>query len=218
MPSQPIMPQFETAVESGCLLNTVTTGFRLLVCTCFSIYMQQWHRLRYNFRNDADIHIYRLLKAEHKTQGWNVSPGVKALLIHSLTYGTRWGRMSSHKWCRCISFGIFNCVFMPSCVQIIFHWNLSSVLFHRKIQCNNIMPFFFLVGIALSVLPMYLGEITPRQIRGSIGQFNSIFICLGVFTGQVLGLPELLGQVSVGENVDFWEPLISVFLPHMVFT
>ncbi|KAJ8397818.1 hypothetical protein AAFF_G00435070 [Aldrovandia affinis] len=51
-------------------------------------------------------------------------------------------------------------------------------------------------GIALSALPMYLGEISPREIRGSIGQFNSIFICLGVFTGQVLGLPELLGQES----------------------
>ncbi|XP_066576125.1 solute carrier family 2, facilitated glucose transporter member 9 isoform X2 [Amia ocellicauda] len=49
-------------------------------------------------------------------------------------------------------------------------------------------------GIALSALPMYLGEISPKQIRGSIGQFNSIFICIGVFTGQVLGLPELLGQ------------------------
>ncbi|XP_054640099.1 solute carrier family 2, facilitated glucose transporter member 9 [Dunckerocampus dactyliophorus] len=51
-------------------------------------------------------------------------------------------------------------------------------------------------GIALSVLPMYLGEISPRYIRGFIGQFNSILICLGVFTGQVLGLPELLGQES----------------------
>lgn len=51
-------------------------------------------------------------------------------------------------------------------------------------------------GIALSALPMYLGEISPRHIRGSIGQFNSILICLGVFTGQVLGLPQLLGQES----------------------
>lgn len=51
-------------------------------------------------------------------------------------------------------------------------------------------------GIALSALPMYLGEISPRHIRGSIGQFNSVLICLGVFTGQVLGLPELLGQES----------------------
>ncbi|KAM9859956.1 solute carrier family 2, facilitated glucose transporter member 9 [Aulostomus maculatus] len=51
-------------------------------------------------------------------------------------------------------------------------------------------------GIALSVLPMYLGEISPRRIRGSIGQFNSILICLGVFVGQVLGLPEFLGRES----------------------
>lgn len=51
-------------------------------------------------------------------------------------------------------------------------------------------------GIALSALPMYLGEISPKHIRGFIGQFNSILICLGVFTGQVLGLPELLGQES----------------------
>uniref|UniRef100_A0A8C5BMM0 Major facilitator superfamily (MFS) profile domain-containing protein n=1 Tax=Gadus morhua TaxID=8049 RepID=A0A8C5BMM0_GADMO len=51
-------------------------------------------------------------------------------------------------------------------------------------------------GIALCALPMYLGEISPRNIRGSIGQFNSILICLGVFTGQVLGLPQLLGQES----------------------
>ncbi|XP_078139792.1 solute carrier family 2, facilitated glucose transporter member 9 [Centroberyx gerrardi] len=51
-------------------------------------------------------------------------------------------------------------------------------------------------GIALSALPMYLGEISPRHVRGSIGQFNAILICLGVFTGQVLGLPELLGQES----------------------
>ncbi|KAL0977800.1 hypothetical protein UPYG_G00161320 [Umbra pygmaea] len=51
-------------------------------------------------------------------------------------------------------------------------------------------------GISLSALPMYLGEIAPRQVRGSIGQFNSVLICLGVFSGQVLGLPELLGQES----------------------
>ncbi|XP_064199931.1 solute carrier family 2, facilitated glucose transporter member 9 [Anguilla rostrata] len=51
-------------------------------------------------------------------------------------------------------------------------------------------------GIALSALPMYLGEISPKEIRGSIGQFNSVFICMGVFTGQVLGLPELFGQES----------------------
>ncbi|XP_043918530.1 solute carrier family 2, facilitated glucose transporter member 9 isoform X2 [Protopterus annectens] len=51
-------------------------------------------------------------------------------------------------------------------------------------------------GIALTALPMYLGEISPKQIRGSLGQVTAIFICCGVFSGQVLGLPELLGKES----------------------
>ncbi|XP_064419939.1 solute carrier family 2, facilitated glucose transporter member 9 [Latimeria chalumnae] len=51
-------------------------------------------------------------------------------------------------------------------------------------------------GIALSALPMYLGEISPKKIRGSLGQITSVLICAGVFVGQILGLPELLGKES----------------------
>ncbi|XP_040291590.1 solute carrier family 2, facilitated glucose transporter member 9-like [Bufo bufo] len=49
-------------------------------------------------------------------------------------------------------------------------------------------------GISLSVVPMYLGEVAPKNLRGFLGFMPSIFICLGVFTAQVLGLPELLGK------------------------
>uniref|UniRef100_A0A8C4VVR5 Solute carrier family 2, facilitated glucose transporter member 5 n=1 Tax=Gopherus evgoodei TaxID=1825980 RepID=A0A8C4VVR5_9SAUR len=49
-------------------------------------------------------------------------------------------------------------------------------------------------GICLSVVPMYLGEIAPKNLRGFLGLVPSIFICLGVFSAQVLGLPELLGE------------------------
>ncbi|KAM5191451.1 solute carrier family 2, facilitated glucose transporter member 9 [Mantella aurantiaca] len=52
-------------------------------------------------------------------------------------------------------------------------------------------------GIALSTLPMYLNEISPKRIRGSLGQVTAILICVGVFTGQVLGLPEIFGQESL---------------------
>lgn len=51
-------------------------------------------------------------------------------------------------------------------------------------------------GICLSVVPLYLGEIAPKNLRGFLGLMPSIFICLGVFFAQVLGLPELLGEVS----------------------
>uniref|UniRef100_A0A6Q2ZNQ6 Solute carrier family 2, facilitated glucose transporter member 5 n=1 Tax=Esox lucius TaxID=8010 RepID=A0A6Q2ZNQ6_ESOLU len=49
-------------------------------------------------------------------------------------------------------------------------------------------------GISLSVVPMYLGEIAPKNLRGFLGLVPSIFICLGVFVAQILGLHELLGK------------------------
>lgn len=51
-------------------------------------------------------------------------------------------------------------------------------------------------GISLSVVPMYLGEIAPKNLRGFLGLVPSIFIGTGVFTAQILGLHELLGKVE----------------------
>lgn len=45
------------------------------------------------------------------------------------------------------------------------------------------------------MVPMYLGEIAPKNLRGFLGLVPSIHICLGVFIAQVLGLSELLGKV-----------------------
>ncbi|TMS23738.1 Solute carrier family 2, facilitated glucose transporter member 9 [Larimichthys crocea] len=59
-------------------------------------------------------------------------------------------------------------------------------------------------GISLSVVPMYLGEIAPKNLRGFLGLIPSIHICLGVFIAQVLGLHELLGKE---EN---WPVLLSL--------
>uniref|UniRef100_A0A8C0G8V8 Major facilitator superfamily (MFS) profile domain-containing protein n=1 Tax=Chelonoidis abingdonii TaxID=106734 RepID=A0A8C0G8V8_CHEAB len=62
-------------------------------------------------------------------------------------------------------------------------------------------------GICLSVVPMYLGEIAPKNLRGFLGLVPSIFICLGVFSAQVLGLPELLGEVSAD---GYWPLFLSL--------
>ncbi|XP_072239864.1 solute carrier family 2 member 15b [Leuresthes tenuis] len=66
-------------------------------------------------------------------------------------------------------------------------------------------------GISLSVVPMYLGEIAPKNLRGFLGLVPSIHICLGVFIAQVLGLSELLGKE------EHWPLLLSlVVFPTMV--
>ncbi|KAM6939652.1 solute carrier family 2 member 15b [Xenentodon cancila] len=66
-------------------------------------------------------------------------------------------------------------------------------------------------GISLSVVPMYLGEIAPKNVRGFLGLVPSIHICLGVFIAQILGLSELLGKE------EHWPLLLSlVVFPTMV--
>ncbi|NXY49613.1 GTR9 protein, partial [Ceuthmochares aereus] len=47
-------------------------------------------------------------------------------------------------------------------------------------------------------------QIAPKNLRGFLGLIPSIFICLGVFFAQVLGLPELLGEDR------FWPLFLSV--------
>ncbi|XP_029377354.1 solute carrier family 2 member 15a [Echeneis naucrates] len=59
-------------------------------------------------------------------------------------------------------------------------------------------------GISLSAVPMYLGEIAPKNLRGFLGLVPSIFIGTGVFIAQVLGLHELLGKE------EHWPVFLSV--------
>lgn len=65
---------------------------------------------------------------------------------------------------------------------------------------TQLIQSFVSPGIGLSVVPMYLGEIAPKNLRGFLGLVPSIFICLGVFSAQVLGLSELLGKVLASSS------------------
>ncbi|XP_034021497.1 solute carrier family 2, facilitated glucose transporter member 5-like [Thalassophryne amazonica] len=58
---------------------------------------------------------------------------------------------------------------------------------------------------------MYLGEIAPKNLRGFLGLVPSIFIGVGVFLAQILGLHELLGKE------EHWPLFLSVMiLPTLV--
>uniref|UniRef100_A0A3B4BHN0 Solute carrier family 2, facilitated glucose transporter member 5 n=1 Tax=Periophthalmus magnuspinnatus TaxID=409849 RepID=A0A3B4BHN0_9GOBI len=94
---------------------------------------------------------------------------------------------------------------------------LSCWCFWDTNLCNvfTVLTIYFLIllstGISLSVVPMYLGEIAPKNLRGFLGLVPSIHICMGVFIAQVLGLGELLGKE------EHWPLLLSlVVFPTMV--
>ncbi|KAL8597083.1 hypothetical protein ACOMHN_057572 [Nucella lapillus] len=52
-------------------------------------------------------------------------------------------------------------------------------------------------GLNISLCPLYLAEIAPRRIRGSIGVFHQMGITIGILFAQILGLPQLLGTETL---------------------
>ncbi|KAM4582550.1 solute carrier family 2, facilitated glucose transporter member 9-like [Fundulus diaphanus] len=59
-------------------------------------------------------------------------------------------------------------------------------------------------GLGLSLHSMYLGEISPRKIRGRLTLTSATFASLGKLCGQFFGLSEILGRR------DLWHILLCV--------
>ncbi|XP_071393380.1 solute carrier family 2 member 9, like 1 [Centroberyx affinis] len=66
----------------------------------------------------------------------------------------------------------------------------------------------FLFGVAAglggSIHAIYLGESSPKHIRGMVTLTSSTFLSIGKLSGQILGLSEILGRE------DMWNILLSV--------
>ncbi|NXC30027.1 GTR5 protein, partial [Campylorhamphus procurvoides] len=51
-------------------------------------------------------------------------------------------------------------------------------------------------GLASNVVPMFLGEMSPKNLRGAIGIIPQLFITLGILVAQILGLNSILGNAK----------------------
>ncbi len=61
-------------------------------------------------------------------------------------------------------------------------------------------------GIFMGILPMYLNELPPQNLRGSLGTLNQLSIVFGILVSNILGLPDMLG------NQRLWPVLVSLTL------
>lgn len=51
-------------------------------------------------------------------------------------------------------------------------------------------------GLSSNVVPMYLGELAPKNLRGAIGIVPQLFITVGILTAQVFGIRNILGNAD----------------------
>ncbi|KAM9370199.1 solute carrier family 2, facilitated glucose transporter member 5-like [Phaethornis superciliosus] len=59
-------------------------------------------------------------------------------------------------------------------------------------------------GLASNVVPMFLGELSPKNLRGAIGVVPQLFITVGILSAQILGLNNILG------NAEGWPILLGL--------
>ncbi|KAB5546246.1 hypothetical protein PHYPO_G00069850 [Pangasianodon hypophthalmus] len=51
-------------------------------------------------------------------------------------------------------------------------------------------------GLSSNVVPMYLGELAPKNLRGAVGIVPQLFITVGILTAQVFGIRNILGNAE----------------------
>ncbi|XP_036901210.1 solute carrier family 2, facilitated glucose transporter member 5 isoform X2 [Sturnira hondurensis] len=59
-------------------------------------------------------------------------------------------------------------------------------------------------GLSSNVVPMYLGELAPKNLRGALGVMPQLFITVGILVAQIFGLRSLLA------TQDGWPILLAV--------
>ncbi|XP_028596582.2 solute carrier family 2, facilitated glucose transporter member 5-like isoform X1 [Podarcis muralis] len=51
-------------------------------------------------------------------------------------------------------------------------------------------------GLSSNVVPMYLGELSPKNLRGAVGVVPQLFITIGILAAQILGMRMILGSTE----------------------
>ncbi|XP_058619244.1 solute carrier family 2, facilitated glucose transporter member 5-like isoform X2 [Onychostoma macrolepis] len=155
--------------------------------------------------------------------GYNVavinSPAPEMQLFYTQIYEDRYGLMSDNLltllWSVTVSMyplgGFFGSLMVAPLVNkfgrkgtLLFN-NIFSIVPAIMMNVSEVVESFeiiivarFLVGICAglssNVVPMYLGEIAPKNYRGAIGIVPQLFITIGILVAQVFGIRNILGN------------------------
>uniref|UniRef100_A0A1I8EFC7 MFS domain-containing protein n=1 Tax=Wuchereria bancrofti TaxID=6293 RepID=A0A1I8EFC7_WUCBA len=52
-------------------------------------------------------------------------------------------------------------------------------------------------GLSSGLVPMYLTEISPVNLRGSLGSVAQLLVTIGILFSQIIGLPQILGSAKL---------------------
>lgn len=126
-------------------------------------------------------------------QGWVVSSLLAGATVGSFTGGSladKFGRTKTFVLDAIpLAVGTFLCAISKSVETMIIGRVLAG----------------FGIGISSAIVPLYISEISPTEIRGTLGSVNQLFICIGILAALVAGLP-------LAGNPSWWRTMFSIAL------
>ncbi|KAL2335258.1 hypothetical protein Fmac_016471 [Flemingia macrophylla] len=110
-------------------------------------------------------------------QGWIVSTLLAGATVGSFTGGSladKFGRTRTFQLAAIpLAIGAFLCATAQSVRPMIMGRLLAGIG----------------IGVTSAIVPLYISEISPTEIRGALGSVNQLFICIGILLALVAGLP-----------------------------
>lgn len=110
-------------------------------------------------------------------QGWVVSTLLAGATVGSFTGGTLADKFGRTRTFQLDAIPLAIGAFLSANAQ-----NVQTMLIGRLLAGIGI-------GISSAVVPLYISEISPTEIRGALGSVNQLFICIGILAALVAGLP-----------------------------
>ncbi|XP_017216746.1 plastidic glucose transporter 4 [Daucus carota subsp. sativus] len=110
-------------------------------------------------------------------QGWVVS-----ILLAGATVGSFTGRALADKFGRRKTFQIDAIPLAAGAFLCATAHNVQTIIIGRLLAGIGI-------GISSTIVPLYISEISPAEIRGTLGLINQLFICVGILAALVAGVP-----------------------------
>ncbi|XP_042199596.1 solute carrier family 2, facilitated glucose transporter member 1 [Callorhinchus milii] len=158
-----------------------------------------------NFLNDTWIYRYN----EPISQGTLTS--LWSLSVSIFSVGGMFGSFSVGLFVN--RFGRKNSMLMNNLLAFI----ASALMGFSKLAGSYemlIMGRFFIgiySGLTTGFVPMYVGEISPTNLRGALGTLHQLGIVVGILIAQIFGLESLMGNESL------WPLLLGfIFIPSLV--
>lgn len=110
------------------------------------------------------------------------------------------GALTAPYWIKCSRFFDRRRIFYANLpLAILFAVFVISGFYSRQPSLLYISRFVhgFQGGMACVIVPPYLNEISPQSLRGITGTFHQLFITVGIFFGQLIGIPPMMGQYAL---------------------